>query len=62
MTVNQSQVQTILGTFDIILLQHCLSHRMIYVATTGATYSDNVKYFIKRKYIGTRNLVITEII
>ena len=43
-------------------MKSVFSHGQLYVATTRASHPDHVKYFIKSKEDGVRNVVITQII
>ena len=61
-SLNKSQGQTISGKLAIYLWSQCFSHGQLYVATTRASHPDNLKYFIKSKEEGVRNVVITQII
>ena len=61
-TLNKSQSQTIFGKLAIYLWSQCFSHGQLYVARTRASHPDHVKYFIKSREVGVRNVLITQII
>ena len=61
-TLNKAQGQTISGRVGIFLWHQCFSHGQLYVATSRITHPDHVKYFIKSREDGARNVVITQII
>ena len=61
-TLNKVQGQTISGRLDIFLCHHCILHGQLYVATSRITHPDHMKYFIKSRENGARNVVITQII
>ena len=61
-TLNKDQGQTISGRVGIFLWHQCFSHGQLYVATSHITHPDHVKYFIKSREDGARNVVITQII
>ena len=62
LSMNKSQGQTILGKIGIFLYSQCFAHGQLYVATSRAIHPDHVKYFLKDRDIGARNVVITQII
>ena len=62
LSMNKSQGQTILGKIGIFLYSQCFAHGQLYVATSRAIHPDHVKYFLKDRAIGARNVVITQII
>ena len=62
LSMNKSQGQIILGKKGIFLYSQCFAHGQLYVATSRAIHPDHVKYFLKDRAIGARNVVITLII
>ena len=61
-TLNKAQGQTISGKVGIFLWHQCIMHGQLYVATLRITHPDHVKYFIKSREDGARNVVMTQII
>ena len=61
-TLNKAQGQIISGRVGIFLWHQCILHGQLYVATLLITHPGHVKYFIKSREDGARNVVITQII
>ena len=61
-SLNKSQGQTIFGRVGIFLYDQCFAHGQLYVASTRVIHPDHVKYFIRSKEVGARNVVVTQII
>ena len=61
-TLKKAQEQIILGRVGMFLCHQCFLHGQLYVATSRITHPDHMKYFIKSRENGARNVVITQII
>ena len=61
-SMNKLQGQTIFGIVGIFLYDQCFAHGQLYVASTRVIHPDHAKFFIRSKEVGTRNVVITQII
>ena len=61
-TSNKSQGQSISGKVGIYLWQDCFAHGQLYVAASRVTHPDRVKCFMKDNRIGTKNIVIKQVI
>ena len=61
-TSNKSQGQSIPGKVGIYLWQDFFSHGQLYVAASRVTHPSRVKFFMKDNEIGTKNIVIKQVI
>ena len=61
-TANKSQGQTISGKVAIYLWEDCFSHGQLYVASSRATHPSRLKYFIRNHVVGTRNVVLKQVL
>ena len=61
-TANKAQGQTIPGKVAIYLWDDCFSHGQLYVASSRATHPDHLRYYIKNNVVGTRNVVLQQVL
>ena len=61
-TANKSQGQTIKGKVAIYLWEDCFSHGQLYVASSRATHPSHLKYYIRNQIVGTRNVVLKQVL
>ena len=61
-TANKAQGQTIQGKVAIYLWDDCFSHGQLYLASSRATHPDHLRYYIKNNVIGTRNVVLQQVL
>ena len=61
-TANKSQGQTIPGKVAIYLWEDCFSHGQLYVASSRATHPSHLKFYIKNHVVGTRNVVLQQVL
>ena len=61
-TANKSQGQTISGKVANYLWEDCFSHGQLYVANSRATHPSHLKYFIRNHVVGTRNVVLKQVL
>ena len=62
LSLNKFQGQTILRKVGVFLYSQRFAHGQLYVATSCAIHPEYVKYFLKDRNIGARNVVVTQII
>ena len=61
-TANKAQGQTIPGKVAIYLWDDCFSHGQLNVASSRATHPDHLRYYIKNNEVGTRNVVLQQVL
>ena len=61
-TANKAQGQTLPGKVAIYLWDDCFSHGQLYVASSRATHPDHLRYYIKNNVVGTRNVVLQQVL
>ena len=61
-TANKAQGQTIPGKVAIYLWDDCFSHGQLYVASSRATHPSRLRYYIKNSVVGTRNVVLQQVL
>ena len=61
-TANKSQGQTISGKVANYLWEDCFLHGQLYVASSRATHPSHLKYYIRNHVVGTRNVVLNQVL